>query len=560
MTASRIYGIDLGTTYSCISYVDEWGKPVVVPNFEGDLTTPSVVHFESADNIVVGKEAKNASKVDPGRVVEFVKRNMGDATFSREIDGKSYRPEEISSYILRKLASDASQTVGDQIKDVVITCPAYFGINEREATKNAGILADLNVVNILNEPTAAAICYGDDKTKGDEVVLVYDLGGGTFDITVIAMEQGDIRVVVTGGNHNLGGKDWDDRLIEYLAEQFMTENAGESNPLDDPYSMQELAKSAEEIKKGLSAKEKYPLMVSHNGKRARVEVTREKLEELTADLLQQTIDLTRHVLEEAKGKGIGKIDQILLVGGLSKMPAVARRMQEEFGIETNLFEPDLSVAKGAALMGQKIMAGEMIREIIANETGTTIEEVDLAEIDQGTIAEAAKKATATAGGKFRLPSKDLADMATRKIINVCSKGFGVVAVDAEDGEKEYVAYLIQNNTPVPVEVTETGFGTLRPNQQQVSVRVMEQAGQTQSPSPEDNRLISEGEIAPLPANLPAGSPIHVTFRLAEDGTLSVTAVEPSSGRDLNLEVKVEGVMSQQEIEASKGMLLKQTVS
>lgn len=557
---NRIYGIDLGTTYSCISYVDEWGKPVVVPNFEGDLTTPSVVHFESADNIVVGKEAKNASKVDPDRVVEFVKRSMGDTTFSREIDGKSYRPEEISSYILRKLASDASQTVGEEIKDVVITCPAYFGINEREATKNAGVLADLNVVNVLNEPTAAAICYGVDQGKGNEVVLVYDLGGGTFDITVIAMEQRDIRVVVTGGNHNLGGKDWDDRLIEYLAEQFMNENTGESNPLDDKYTMQELAKSAEDIKKGLSTKEKYPVMVSHNGKRARVEVTREKLEELTADLLQQTVDLTRHVLEEAKEKGVAKIDQMLLVGGLSKMPVVARRMHEEFGVETNLFEPDLSVVKGAALMGQKIMAGEMIREIIASETGTTIDEIDLAEIDQETIAEAARKATATAGAKFRLPSKDLADMATRKVVNVCSKGFGVVAVDAEDGEKEYVAYLIQHNTPVPVEVTETGFGTLRPNQQQVSVRVMEQSGQVQSPALEDNKLISEGDIAPLPPNLPAGSPIHVTFRLAEDGTLSVTAVEPSSGRDLNLEVKVEGVMSQQEIEASKGMLMKQNVS
>lgn len=560
MTANRIYGIDLGTTYSCISYVDEWGKSVVVQNFEGDLTTPSVVHFESAENIVVGKEAKNASKVDPDRVVEFVKRNMGDPTFSRVIDGKSYRPEEISSYILRKLASDASQMVGEQVKDVVITCPAYFGINEREATKNAGILADLNVVNILNEPTAAAIYYGSDKTKGDEVVLVYDLGGGTFDITVIVMEQGDIRVVVTGGNHNLGGKDWDDRLIEYLAEQFTNENPGESNPLDDQYSMQELAKSAEEIKKGLSAKEKYPLMVSHNGKRARVEVTREKLEELTADLLQQTIDLTHHVLEEAKGKGVAMIDQILLVGGLSKMPVVARRMREEFGVETNLFEPDLSVAKGAALMGQKIMAGEMIREIIASETGTSVDEIDLAEVDEGILSEAARKAAASAGGKFRLPSKDLADMATGKIINVCSKGFGVVAVDADDGEKEYVAYLIQNNTPVPVEVTETGFGTLRPNQQQVSVRVMEQSGQVQSPVPEDNKLISEGEIAPLPPNLPVGSPIHVTFRLAEDGTLSVTALEPSSGRDLKLEVKVEGVMSQQEIEASKGMLLKQNVS
>ena len=560
MAASRIYGIDLGTTYSCISYVDESGKPVVVQNFEGDLTTPSVVHFESADNVVVGKEAKNASKLDPDHVVEFVKRNMGDPTFSRDIDGKNYRPEEISSYILRKLVTDASQAIGEEIKDVVITCPAYFGINEREATKNAGVLADLNVQNILNEPTAAAICYGVGRAKENEVVLVYDLGGGTFDITVIAMDKGDIRVIVTGGNHSLGGKDWDDRLIEFLAEQFMNENAGESNPLDDKYSLQEIAKSAEEAKKGLSTKEKYPMMVSHDGKRVRVELTREKFEEITADLLQQTIDLTRHVLEEAKEKGFERIDQVLLVGGLSKMPAVARRMKEEFGGEINLFEPDLAVAKGAALMGQKILAGEIIKEIIADQQGTKKEEVNLDNVDAGTLEEAAKQAVEKAGGNLRLPSKELVEMAKRKIVNVCSKGFGVIAVNPEDEDKEFVAYLIHNNTPVPVEITETGFGTVKANQQGVYVRVMEQAGQTESPAPEDNKLISEGEVTALPANLPAGSPIHITFRLMEDGTLNVNALEPSSGRDLKLEVKIEGVMSQEEIEASKGMLLRQRVT
>ncbi|MGH9800604.1 MAG: Hsp70 family protein, partial [Blastocatellia bacterium] len=257
----RILGIDLGTTYSCIAYVDESGKPVVVPNFEGDLTTPSVVHFESPDNIVVGKEAKNACKLVPDRVVEFVKRNMGDPTFSYEVDGVSYKPEAVSSLILRKLAGDAAQALGEEVKDVVITCPAYFGNNEREATRNAGELAGLNVHLILNEPTAAAICYGLDKQKDDQVVLVYDLGGGTFDVTVIALQQGDIQVVVTGGDHSLGGKDWDDRLTNYLAECFRSEHASESNPLDDKYSAQELAKAAEEAKKALSAREKYPLMV-----------------------------------------------------------------------------------------------------------------------------------------------------------------------------------------------------------------------------------------------------------------------------------------------------------
>jgi molecular chaperone DnaK len=560
MASTRILGIDLGTTYSCVSYVDETGKPIVVQNFEGDLTTPSAVHFESADNIVVGKEAKNVSKLDPDRVVEFVKRNMGDPTFSYEVDGQHYKPEEISSFILRKLVGDTSQSLGEEIKDVVITCPAYFGINEREATKNAGVLAGLNVRHILNEPTAAAICYGLDKSKGDQVVLVYDLGGGTFDVTVIAIKGNDIQVVVTGGNHFLGGKNWDDRLTEYLASQFVTEHPDKGNPLDDKHSLQEIAKSAEDAKKGLTAREKYPMSVSHAGERIRVELTREKFEEITADLLEQTIELTRDLLEKAKAQGYDKIDQILLVGGSSKMPYVTRRMKETFGGEVQLFEPDLAVAKGAAMMGLKILAGELIKEAIATEQGTDKDQVNLETVGQQALEAAAQKASAQVGSALRLPSKELADMVKRKISNVCSKGFGVVAIRDEQSMEEYVAFLIHNNTQVPVEVTETGFGTIKANQRDVHIQVMEQAGQSESPDLADNNNLGEGEITGLPANLPAGSPLHITFRLEDDGTLKVSAVEPSSGRNLNLEINVEGVMSPQEVEEKKGILLQKSVS
>ncbi|MGH9937455.1 MAG: Hsp70 family protein, partial [Blastocatellia bacterium] len=424
----RIFGIDLGTTYSCIAYVDETGKPVIAPNFEGDLTTPSVVHFESPDNIVVGKEAKNASKLFPDRVVEFVKRYMGDAATSYDIDGVNYKPEAVSSFILRKLVSDAARALGEEIKDVVITCPAYFGNNEREATKNAGELAGLNVHLILNEPTAAAICYGLDKQKDDQVVLVYDLGGGTFDVTVIALDKGNIQVVVTGGDHSLGGKDWDDRLTHHLAECFRNENPSEGSPLDDKYSFQELAKAAEEAKKALSAREKYPLMVSHNGKRTRVELSRETFDEVTNDLLERAIGLTKHLLEDAKTKGFDRIDQILLVGGSSKMPRVARRIEEALGRQPQLFEPDLAVAKGAALMGVKILAGEMIKEEIAKQTGLDKEEVNLDQVDQRRLETAAQTVSGAMGGALRLPGRDLVDIVKRKITNVCSKGFGVAVI------------------------------------------------------------------------------------------------------------------------------------
>ncbi|HEU4710270.1 MAG TPA: Hsp70 family protein [Pyrinomonadaceae bacterium] len=557
MAANQIFGIDLGTTYSCISYVDESGRPVVVPNADSQITTPSVVFFENANNFVVGIEAKNTSKLEPDRVVECVKRDMGNPSYFFEVDGKQYKPEEISSIILRKLVNDAAQTVGHEIKDVVITCPAYFGINEREATKNAGELAGLTVHHILNEPTAAAICYGIDRAKDDQTVLVYDLGGGTFDVTVIALKNSDIHVVVTGGNKTLGGKDWDDRLTEYLASEFSKAHPEKGSPLDDRYSYQDLLKSAEDLKKALTAKEKTGVAVSHAGERVTVQMTREEFENLTADLVSQTIDLTRDLLRKASERGQSKIDRVLLVGGSSKMPVIARRMKEEFGFETELFEPDLSVAKGAALMGVKILAGELIKEVIAGEQGVDKAQIDLEKVDDGTLERAAVEASKA--GHLRLGSKEMADLARSKIINVSSKSLGIAATDHESRE-EFVAFLIHSNTPVPAELTQTDFGTLEPNQQAVTIRVMEQGGHGESPQLSDNVEIGEGEITGLPPNLPAGTPIHVTFRLEEDGTLRVRAVEPSSMKELKLEVRVEGFMSREEVLEKKGLLLTKTVS
>lgn len=560
MAATPIFGIDLGTTYSCISYVDDTGRAVVVPNSDSEMTTPSAVYFESADNIVVGKEAKNVSKLYPDRVVEFVKRYMGDGSFGFEVDAHNYKPEEISSLILRKLVDDASQTVGEKITDVVITCPAYFGINERKATENAGVLAGLNVRYILNEPTAAAICYGVDRSKGDQTVLVYDLGGGTFDVTVIAMKGSDIHVVVTGGKRTLGGKDWDDRLIEYFASEFVSAYPDKGNPLDDSQSAQRLRELAETTKKTLTVREKCPLMISHEGMHAKVELTREKFEELTADLLDQTISLTRTLLEKASESGYDQIDVTLLVGGSSKMPYVARLMKEAFGRDVQLFEPDLAVAKGAGLMGVKVMAGEMIREVIASEQGTSVAEVDLNNVDAGILEAAAQQVSAQSGGSLRLPSKDLAEMVKRRIAIVASRSFGVVAIKDVATMEEYVAFLIKNNTPLPAEITETEFRTINDNQSNVNLRIMEQQGEEESEEVANNAEIGEGQITGLPPNLPAGSPIHVTFFLKEDGLLKVTGSEPSSGRKVEIDVKVEGIMSQDEVEQKKGLLLRKSVS
>jgi molecular chaperone DnaK len=554
----RIYGIDLGTTYSCVAYVNENNKAEIVNNKDGEMITPSVVYFESADNIVVGKHAKNSAKLYPDRTVSCIKREMGHQ-FTFDMDGKAYKPEEISSFILRKLVSDAAAKMGEDITDVVITCPAYFGINEREATKNAGKLAGLNVRHILNEPTAAAICFGFDKKAADQVVLVYDLGGGTFDITMIEIKDGNTQVIYTDGNHTLGGKDWDDRLVDYLADQFRSQFPDKGDPRDDPESLQAMVNDAEEIKKGLSAKEKWPTTVSHGGSRARVEVTRAKQEELTADLLDQTIALTRHVLDEGKSRGYAGVAKVLLVGGSSMMPCVARRVKGEFAVEAEMFEPHLAVAKGAALVGAQILAGELIAEEVAALRGGDREDVELDKLDTKTLEEAGRRAAAKAGNVYRLGGKELASMATRTNGDVTSKGFGVVAWN-EDAGCDEVVYLIHSNSPVPVDITETGFGTRVANQTSVDIRVMEQAGQAESQELGNNVELVGGEIGGIPAGLPAGSPIHVTFKLAKDGTLHVTAAEASSGRDLRLEAKVEGVMSEQEVEQRKGVLLRKAVS
>jgi molecular chaperone DnaK (HSP70) len=255
-----VYGIDLGTTYSCVARIDDVGRPTVLRNLEGTDTTPSVVYFESADSVVVGQSAKDAAVLDPERVVQLIKRDMGDVV-PREFHGRSYTPEEISARILRKLVDDAKAAGGDEARDVVISVPAYFGLAERDATRKAGEIAGLRVLDVVAEPIAAALDYGaldgDDEERQDRAVLVYDLGGGTFDTTVLTLRGRELTVLCTDGAKELGGSDFDDRVVMHLAERFRESHPDADDPLSDPQSETQLRKDAEEAKKALSFRERY---------------------------------------------------------------------------------------------------------------------------------------------------------------------------------------------------------------------------------------------------------------------------------------------------------------
>ncbi len=282
-----------------------------------------MVFFETPENVVVGQTAKDSAVLEPDLVVSRIKRDMGlDVT--RTMHGRPYTPEEISAFVLRKLAADAEMATGGRVEDVVITVPAYFGAAERDATRKAGQIAGLNVIDIISEPIAAAITYGVLNPGEDCRILVYDLGGGTFDTTVITLSRGDIEVVCTDGDHELGGADWDDRLVELLAERFRLEHPDVTDPLDDKQTEQQLRRDAEELKKSLTSRTRHTVRVMHDGRVAKAEVSREDFERLTRDLLDRTIEITRRTLATARAKGVESFDHLVLVGGSSKMPGGGR--------------------------------------------------------------------------------------------------------------------------------------------------------------------------------------------------------------------------------------------
>jgi len=547
-TIQTVYGIDLGTTYSCIAYVDEYGRPVAIPNAEGFRITPSVIFFDN-ENRVVGSEAKNNAHLHPDQVVEMVKRQMGQSDWTFFYNGTDYTPEEISSYILRKVVGDAEQALGTKISDVVITCPAYFGINEREATAKAGEIAGLNVRSIINEPTAAAISYGMHEEK-DQVVLVYDLGGGTFDITMIEIKGGEINVIATGGDHFLGGRNWDEIIVNYLSEEWKTLSGSQNEPLDDPETAQDLFLKAEQAKISLSAagREKTDVAVTHAGERQKVTLTRDKFNELTSGLLERTIEYTRQMLEEAAKKDYKHFDQILLVGGATRMPQVSDRLVKEFSLEPKSLDPDEAVAKGAAWFGQKLAVGDAIKiQIEAWGKKMNNADPDTIERAQQEIAD-----------RMGLPSTTVKRYHEMVIRNVTSHSFGVIAVD-RSSNREIVFNVILKNTTVPTQVKQV-FGTLEANQETVDVRIMENGSSNDKIEISDAEEIGNAQLSSLPAGLPEGSPIEITFELNDQGRLHATARDVSGNRTVEVEIQTTRIISEEKLDEAKARSSKIAVS
>jgi molecular chaperone DnaK len=523
--ANKVFGIDLGTTYSCIAHVDEYGRPVVIINADSQPTTPSVVLFDSPTDVVVGVQAKRQARIRPDDVASLVKRHMGDGEWRFAAHGEEYSASAVSSQVLRSLANDAARALGQPVSDVVITVPAYFGDEERKATKLAGELAGLNVIDIINEPTAAAFSYGfAQEGSAAQTVLVYDLGGGTFDSTVITLEDKNISVVATDGDHALGGADWDDRLAQYLSQKFREAAPNAGDPLDDTYGAQDLITSAEDVKQALTARESVDALVVFG-----------------ADLAA------------AQEKGARRIDKVLLVGGMSKMPVVARRLAEAFPEmpPADLSDPDLAVAKGAAIYGQKKeLENFVISDLVARgklAEGQTIADANPADLST------AVQATAS---EYGLASTAVADLVQTQVSNVTSRGFGVIVMDRETNT-EYVDFLAHANDALPITVSELYYTNVD-DQRVVQIQVVEQATSVESAQPTDNKVIIEGPIDNVPAGFPRGTPVEVTFSMGRDQTIEVTARHAAVAEPLVLRIEV-GVSSNsmREAEQAKVNLLKQ---
>jgi molecular chaperone DnaK (HSP70) len=527
--ANKIFGIDLGTTYSCIAYVDSYDQPVVANNLSGNPTTSSVVMFNPDGSYTAGDEAKRSASVAPDRVVSLVKRHMGDADWRFSVDDKQFTAQEVSSKILEALVQDANRQTGEDVEDVVITVPAYFGVAERDATRAAGKIAGLNVVDIINEPTAAAFTYGFGRSDSapDETILVYDLGGGTFDITVMEISSGNIRVWATDGDHELGGDNWDQRMVEIVRRKFMEENPDADDPMFDPSALAEIRFEAEAVKRTLSTTQSAKVRAVSGAHMSMVEVTRQEFEDETRELLEQTITKTHACLDAAAALGAPKIDRILLVGGSSLMPAVPTRLQDEFTLEPKLHEPNLAVAKGAALWGQKAGITAQIVEYL-QEQGHDVTEETLNEVAPEQLERAAAEVAVDSG----LRREAVVKLATTQASNVCSQGFGVQVLDAARGGL-VVEFMIHRNEQLPATI-EKRFGTVVNDQAELHVIVYEQGTADEQEDLSVNNVIVEGRISPLPPGYPQGTAVDVRFEMSNNGILVVTAQHPAEPQPLVL--------------------------
>ena len=482
-------GIDLGTTYSAVAYIDSDGRPATIVNSAGDLLTPTAILVEDGE-IIIGKEAVKSSAISPTSFADCFKRDMGAGQFRRELGDLSVPPEVLSALVLDKLKSDAERKLGEPVKDVVITVPAFFDESRRKATQDAGRLAGLNVLDIINEPTAAAVAYGyacskngqSRATEESTTVLVYDLGGGTFDVTLLEASPSELRTLATDGDVRLGGKDFDGRIVNHISQQFRDEHG--LDPLADPSDAAQLWIDAQEAKHALSERSKTTVICYHSGMRLRTEVTRETFESLTLDLLQRTESTTAMVLDQA-GIKWSDIDEVLLVGGSSRMPMVVRMLAKLTGKEPNQrMEADEAVAHGAAIYCRNIK-------------------------------------TSQTNGKAK----------HQKLINVNSHSLGAVGRGARS--KSLInRILIPRNTPLPCHVKRV-FPMAKTGQRSIVVPVVE----GESPRPKQCIQLGKCVIDDLPPGLPKGTQIEVRYSYSADGRISVSARVPSTRQSATVELK-----------------------
>ena len=482
--ARKVVGIDLGTTFSVIAHVDQYGKPQVIPNSETERITPSVILFDG-DNAIVGTLAKQSAVAEPEKIVDFVKREMGKSKedFNREFNGKLYSAEELSALILKKLKQDAEKYLNEPVTDAVITVPAYFNDAERSATLHAGQLAGFNVLGVLNEPTAAALAYGLDKLETNQTVFVFDLGGGTFDVTIMRIENHHIRMLASNGDHRLGGKDWDDVIVNWVADTF-AEHCGEQ-PLVDLHSYQDLYARALSAKIQLSSRDRTTVIHQYNGQSIKLDLTREQFETMSQHLIEKCRLICEMVLQEAKLQW-SQIDKVLLTGGMTRMPTVRQMVSELLGVEVDdSVSVDEAVAMGAAIQGVLLQLEE------ENRSGKR-------ELSQLTREQ------------FSSPDGGLI-----KVTNVTTHTLGVVLWD-EAKLEEYVYPMIPKMTAVPAEIRNS-FGTAKANMTTAVVRVVE--GESTVPNECSPLGVCEVDLPPM---LARGTPVELTYHYDASQVLEVT--------------------------------------
>lgn len=498
MFTTHAVGIDLGTTYSCIAYLNEQGEPVSIPNQEGEISTPSVVLFDKGEEIV-GTEALRNTIMNPGHVVQNAKRWMGDPEKKWTIDGIIYTPIDISTAILKKLLGDAQKQIG-KIERAVITVPAQFSERQRLATVKAGQNAGLKQVDIINEPVAAALCYvlGTEglwfsELASEQRILVYDLGGGTFDLSLVSYQKDHVKVIASTGDLHLGGIDFNQCLVTAIAEQFTREFG--DDPRRDPESLQHLAWEVEQCKRSLTVRPKAALIVQHGGRRKTYQIEREQFNQLTQHLVKRTEEITRGLIDKYR-KGASHLDlTVLSAGGSSRMPIIDEMLHTLKGTTVSkALSPDQSIAHGATYYaGMLLTNSEFVHSII----------------DPGAVARLSK---------MRQQSVNARDL-------------GILIRDMKTKQR-VPYYLIPADTPLPTEVVKV-FGTVVPNQKRVNLFIVESGAGTDQQYSE----LGTCTIHELPPNLPAESKIAVTISYDTSARVQVSARDVTSGREARTEIQ-----------------------